>query len=256
MKLNKSKPAPITPQDSLKRPAAEMSQEDAKEKAKSVLAAQQAKQAKLEENKSSGFKRSRKLQRSLKEPEKVQALPSFQPFVSPNSGPSSGEELSPGPVADSRRLHRKSLQESFISSRSTSQPDTPDGTPEKKRGNTIYVHGYGISHEVCDKAFKGIGTISNINVELEKSCAFITFDDIDAADRAIEEMNEKMVSGVRLHVSLARRQRNVHRFNSSDSAQTAGNSQWANLAMGNLKGVKHKDKREMQVYGADDDLFL
>ncbi|XP_038046293.1 negative elongation factor E-like isoform X2 [Patiria miniata] len=227
-----------------------MSQEDAKEKAKSVLAAQQAKQAKLEENKSSGFKRSRKLQRSLKEPEKAQTLPSFQPFVSPNSGPSSGEEMSPGPGMDNRRLHRKSLQESFVSSRSTSQPDTPDG--EKKRGNTIYVHGYGITHELCDKALKGFGKILNISVEQEKSCAFVTFEDSDAASRAIEDMNNKMMDGVRLYVSLARRQPNVYRFNSSDSAQATGNSQWSNLAMGNIKGGKHKDKREMQVYSEDD----
>ena len=42
------------------------------------------------------------------------------------------------------------------------------GSQERKRGNTVYVHGRGISHELCDKAFKKFGTIANINMEQEK----------------------------------------------------------------------------------------
>ncbi|XP_071801819.1 negative elongation factor E-like isoform X2 [Asterias amurensis] len=252
LKNNKNKPAPLTPQPGTKRALPETSQEDAKEMAKKVLAAEQAKQAKLEENKSSGFKRSRKMQRSLKEPEKAPDLPIFQPFVGPNSGPSSGEETSPGPNMDGRKLHKKNLYDNFVSSRKPSQTDIPDGSQERKRGNTVYVHGRGISHELCDKAFKKFGTIANINMEQEKSCAFITFDNFEAADKAINEMNNKMVSSTVLHVSLARHQPDIHKYANNDT-RTVGKSTWGDLAQGAIKGSRHKDKREKKVY--DDDLF-
>ena len=37
-----------------------------------------------------------------------------------------------------------------------------------KKGNTIYVHGHGLTEELLNKAFSSLGTIINISMEPDK----------------------------------------------------------------------------------------
>lgn len=39
---------------------------------------------------------------------------------------------------------------------------------EKKRGNTVYVHGYGLTDDLCRKAFQAFGKFTNISVDTKK----------------------------------------------------------------------------------------
>lgn len=247
---SKSNPqTPTTPQPKATKRPAETSQEDARELAKKVLAAQQSKLAKPE-NKESGFKRSRNLERKLREPEKPSAGPSYRPFNS--SGPSprglgfEGSSSSPG--ADSNKY--KGLYDSFIS-KGTLEDEKRESNESsnggRKRGHTIYVYAPRISKELCEKTFSQYGSIANISPEPEKKCAFITFTSEDAADKAVEAMNGNMVDNMTLRVALARRQPSL------EAVQNNSNSPWTKLA-GGITKAKHKDHRAAVVY-ENDDLF-
>lgn len=80
------------------------------------------------------------------------------------------------------------------------------------------------------------------------SRGFVTFDKMDAAERAINEMDGSMVSGVQLKVSLARRQPVVEAINDASSSST-----WSTIAASHSQKGSHKDKRDVIVY--EEDLF-
>ncbi|XP_002734734.1 negative elongation factor E-like [Saccoglossus kowalevskii] len=224
-------------------PVTEEAKEAAKEAAKKLVAAGAIK---IDSgSKKVGFKRSRNLEHKLKDPEKL----SFQPFH-PSSTPS-GDESTPSPS----RTSVKPLYESFVStgtsgsghgslsSRDTRQGSHFDDRRERRKGNTVYVSGHGITESVCQKAFTTIGKIVNINMEQDRNCGFVTFEKMEMADKAIEEINGTLVEGVHLKVSMARRQPMLE--------SATDNSPWSSVAAGISKNA-HKDRRQMVVYDADD----
>lgn len=46
--------------------------------------------------------------------------------------------------------------------------DREDRRDNPKKGNTIYVHGHGVTEELLRKAFATFGTIVNITMELDR----------------------------------------------------------------------------------------
>ncbi|XP_070582153.1 negative elongation factor E-like [Ptychodera flava] len=226
-----------------KRIAVEDVSEGAKEAAKEVAKKLVATGAiKLDpDSKSSGFKRSKNLEHKLKDPEKSHNTLSFQPFH-----PSTPTEDS----APSPNKSVKPLYESFVSSGSgsLSRDSRPvshyDDRRERKKGNTVYVHGLGITEQICQQAFSRIGKIVNINMERDRSCGFVTFEKMEMADKAIDEVNGTLVGSIFLKVSMARRQPMLE--------SATDNSPWGSVAAGITKN-SHREKREMVVY--EDDTF-
>ncbi|PIK52407.1 putative negative elongation factor E-like [Apostichopus japonicus] len=237
-------PAPV--QQPVKR-SADTNQEEAKEMAKKVMAAQALRQ----DNKGSGFKRSTNLERRLQNPDKAPAFHPFSQAPTP-SNPSPTEENSSSSSAEERKPAYKNLYDNFVSGGLRSQQNPYDdekrerrgNNMEKKRGNTVYVHGYGLTDDLCRKAFQAFGKFTNISVDTKKNCAFVTFENIDSAEKAIEEVNGTMVENITLTVSMARRQPLLE-------AATDMNSPWTRLATG-LTTERHKDRRSVKQY---DDFF-
>lgn len=52
----------------------------------------------------------------------------------------------------------------------------------------MYVSGHGITEEILRKACTEIGSIININVEPDKNCGFVTFENMEDADTAVNEV--------------------------------------------------------------------
>lgn len=73
-------------------------------------------------------------------------------------------------------------------------------------GNTIYVHGIGLTEQLLKTAFVQFGNVIKVTSEFNKNCGFVTFESIDQANRAIDAMNGKQVEKITLKVSLARKQ--------------------------------------------------
>lgn len=76
----------------------------------------------------------------------------------------------------------------------------------------------------------------------------MTFAKMEAAERAIAEMDGSVVSGVPLKVSLARRQPVVEAINDASSSST-----WSTIAASHSQKGCFKDKRQMITY--EDDMF-
>jgi len=115
-------------------------------------------------------------------------------------------------------------------------------TPTK--GNTVYVHGLGLTEQMCRESFNNCGSILNVSMELEKNCGFITFDRLEAAEKAIQTMNNTFAGNTKFTVSFARRQIPVTEIiNDAPSAAA-----WTALAAQPSQKTTHKDKRQIQVY--------
>ncbi|XP_072176336.1 negative elongation factor E-like [Diadema setosum] len=243
LRQSKSNPqTPTTPQPTATKRAAETSKEDARELAKKILAAQQAKQTK-QENKEKGFKRSRNLEKRLRDPDKSSGAPAYQPFNASGSSPRGSDDHSSSSGGDMKK--HKGLYDRFVS-KGTLEDEKRESNQEmsfsgRKRGNTIYVYCPKINQELCKETFSKFGSIANISLEPDRNCAFITFDALDAADNAIEAMNGNMVKGMTLKVALARRQPSL------EAVQNNTNSPWTKLA-GGITKTRHKDQREVVVY--------
>ncbi|XP_005106068.1 negative elongation factor E [Aplysia californica] len=228
---------------SASKPAASSSidsADKATEQAKKLVQSGAIKVASLKEK--SGFKRSKTLERK-KDSEKPAAGMGFQPFMS-----FTGEEEEDKPPS-SKRI--KGLNETFVSAgygnRSYDRPEREHRDPPKK-GNTIYVHGVGITEDMLKKSFSNFGKIVNISMETERNKAFITFEKMEAADQAIAEVNGSMVNNTQLRVQMARHQPSFDSL--GDASSTAS---WASIAASNSqKGTTHKDKRGMVQYDHDD----
>jgi RNA recognition motif-containing protein len=141
------------------------------------------------------------------------------------------------------------------------------------QGNTVYVKGAGVSEEALRSEFSLHGSILQISLEPEKSCAFVTFEAIEEANRAIEAVNGLYLDGVQVSVSLARKQMKINRNSSSKSSgsssshstpslsDSTGSNSWAALAANYYKEDKEiqmksnsKAKRQMVAYDEVPDL--
>ncbi len=84
----------------------------------------------------------------------------------------------------------------------------------------------------------------------------MTFDSIDCANKAIDEMNKKSVNGIQLKVMLARRQPMIIDRSGSQSSDSGAHSSttevWSSIAASySQKGVL-KDKRGLISYEETD----
>ncbi|EFX68534.1 hypothetical protein DAPPUDRAFT_301427 [Daphnia pulex] len=244
--LKAPKPEPEkTP--ALKRPA---EARDAREVAKKLLksGAISAIPKPSEKTETTGFKRSRGLERKLSSSDRAPS--GFQPFSSSQGSMVSNEEH----VTHEARTKSKvpNLYENFISSRESDaepasiSPTNPKETPTSPAISPVF--GYSITEEILKKAFQSFGNVVNISMEIEKNCGFVTFDKTTSADRAISEMNGSMVSGIQLKVSLARRQPVIEPINDASSSAT-----WSTIAARNSQKGSYKDKRDLVTY--EEELF-
>ncbi|KAG7225446.1 hypothetical protein INR49_027440 [Caranx melampygus] len=183
------------------------------------------------ENKNSGFKRSRMLEIKLKDPEKG-PVPAFLPF---QRSVSTDEEQ----PESGKRSHRKTLYESFVSSRSDSYPERRG----VRKGNTVYVYGSGLVEDSLRSSFSQHGNIIDLSMDNPRNCAFITFEKMESADQAVAELNGSTVGDVHIKVSIARKQPML------DAA--TGKSVWASLAVQNSTKGSYRDKRNQVVYSED-----
>nr|CAG4637412.1 EOG090X0F8Z [Ceriodaphnia reticulata]SVE73242.1 EOG090X0F8Z [Ceriodaphnia reticulata] len=256
LKAPKPEPEKTT---AIKRPA---EARDAREVAKKLLksGAISAIPKPSEKTETTGFKRSRGLERKLSSSDRAPS--GFQPFSASQGSMVTNEDH----VIQEARTKSKvpNLYENFVSSREsdaeTSNPATPKETstapsalsPVKherpKTGHTVYVFGYSITEDILKKAFHSFGNVVNISMEIEKNCGFVTFDKTSSADRAISEMNGSMVSGIQLKVSLARRQPVIEPINDASSSAT-----WSTIAARNSQKGSYKDKRDLVTY--EEELF-
>lgn len=109
----------------------------------------------------------------------------------------------------------------------TSSPTLISHRAEKQRtGNTICVSGNNITEEFLRNQFTTFGKIVNVSMEIEKGRGFITFAKVEAAERSINDMHTKTVTGITLQVQLARRQPQIEPINDASSSavwSTLGN---------------------------------
>lgn len=98
---------------------------------------------------------------------------------------------------------------------------------EKQRtGNTICVSGNNVTEDFLRNQFTLFGKIVSVSMEIEKGRGFITFIKTESAERAINDMHSKTVSGISLQVQLARRQPQIEPINHASSSVV-----WSTLGM-------------------------
>ncbi|RWS12245.1 Negative elongation factor E-like protein, partial [Dinothrombium tinctorium] len=224
LKAPKPEPTPIHQQ--LKR-SSETSKQDAKEVAKKLLKSGAISAIKVpDKDKQKGhlFKRP-KTGRKDSSSEKPGG---YQPFSSLHSHDSETDfsSVSPGNEFSLARSRYKSLSETFVHASDDREGRQNRDLPTS--GNTIYVSGTGVNESVLKSGFSPFGTILNIHVESRKNCGFVTFDSVEQAKNAINEMNGKTVDGIRLDVSFARRQPLIHTTSDASSSETVDN--WRRIA--------------------------
>lgn len=178
----------------------------------------------------------------------------FQPFS--QSGAGEDTELR---AEGSRSKQKYSLYDNFVaasdSPKSGGSGDRLDRwTSPPQRGNTVYVHGHGVSEEIIRRAFAKIGGILNISMDTNRNCGFVMFENMDLADRAISETNGCIVSGVQLKVSVARRQPTLESITASANTAATDNSSasWSSIAASSSQKGSHQETREMVTYDEDD----
>ncbi|XP_015920176.1 negative elongation factor E [Parasteatoda tepidariorum] len=236
---------------------------DAKEVAKKLLKSGAISAIKVEHKERQGFKRPKALERKRNACERTSgSVAGYQPFTASHSAEEEASNAansadSSASPSNSPRPPVKKLYESFVSSRKLEDEikeerarDIPrrerdrDGRPERPRqGNTVYVRGYGVTQEILQKTFEPIGNIINISMEMDKNCGFVTFEKIDQAEKAIKEMSGTQINGMRLNVSLARRQPLIPPLGEDSSS-----SSWSTLAVNFPQKGNHEDTRELVVY--------
>ncbi|KAL3870607.1 hypothetical protein ACJMK2_038656 [Sinanodonta woodiana] len=225
------------------------SADDAKEQVKKLLKSGAIRiQEKHEKH---NFKRSRILEKKLQDPEKSTTAVGFQPFSATHP-----EEEREDKAEDFERRPRgrmRGLYENFVKGERLDSNDERRERPERdkeppKKGHTVYVRGFGISEDILRKAFSNIGTIVNINLEASRHCGFVTFDKMESADLAIQEVNGGMIEGVQMQVSMARRQPSFDQVNQDPSSTS-----WSSIASSNSQKGSHKDKRDIVEY--DENIF-
>ncbi|XP_075042651.1 negative elongation factor E [Mixophyes fleayi] len=114
---------------------------------------------------------------------------------------------------------------------------------EPRKGNTLYVHGVGMKKPMLNEAFSKFGKIIDLSTDPSRNCAFITFEKLEPADQAIEELNNTMIEDVLVKVSMARKQPMLE--------AALEKSVWGQLALQNSMKGPHKDKGPPIVYSED-----
>ncbi|KAM5146412.1 negative elongation factor E [Mantella aurantiaca] len=112
-----------------------------------------------------------------------------------------------------------------------------------RKGNTVYVHGVGMKKQMLTDAFSKFGKIIDLAMDEQRKCAFVTFDKMESADQAIQELDNTMIEDVMISVSIARKQPML------DAA--IEKSVWGQLAVHNSVKGSHKDKRSQVSYSED-----
>lgn len=100
-------------------------------------------------------------------------------------------------------------------------------------GNTVFVRGHGLTEPSLRTEFSMCGSIVQITTEPEKNCAFVTFESIEEANKAIDALNNTTIDNVQVQVSLARKQpviRKDHVPAASDSAGASSSNSWVTIA--------------------------
>lgn len=265
LKAPKPEPQPI--QQTIKRSSE--SGTDAKEVAKKLLKSGKIhaiKGPERRERQESGFKRSKALER--KRCVGSDKPGGYQPFHLSHLADEESGPITPLEEMPSTRV--KPLYESFVSSRDPESIAREETYKEKRRdgkanyvnrdtplqGNTIYVHGFGLNQHILTTHFSIFGNILNLTSETDKNCGFVTFDSIDSANKAIDEMNKKCVNGIQLKVMLARRQPMIiDRSNAQTSDSGAHSSTtevWSSIAASYSQKGCLKDKRSLVSYEETD----
>lgn len=179
----------------------------------------------------------------------------FQPFSQSGSGDDT--DLRP---ESSRSKQKYNLYDNFVPA--SDSPKSGGGDRQDRwssppqRGNTVYVHGHGVSEEILQRAFAKIGGIVNISMDTNRNCGFVMFETVELADRAISELNGCIVSGVQLKVSVARRQPTLESVTGSANTTAGDNSSasWSSIAASSSQKGSHQETREMVTYD-DDEIF-
>ncbi|XP_074655041.1 negative elongation factor E-like isoform X2 [Tubulanus polymorphus] len=151
-----------------------------------------------------------------------------------------------------RRRHRSSDRRDSERKHEPLPPPPPRREPRDypKKGKTIYVSGRGISEMMIRENFAKFDKITNIHMELDKNCCFVTFESLSGSELAIQEMDRNIINDVYLRVSVARRQPNYD-APSGEQSKTA----WSSIAASNSQKGSHKDKRHLVTYDDSDDIF-
>ncbi|XP_077142184.1 negative elongation factor E [Ranitomeya variabilis] len=121
-----------------------------------------------------------------------------------------------------------------------------DSFPERRaprKGNTVYVNGVGMKKQMLTDAFSKFGKIIDLATDAQRNCAFVTFEKMESADQAIQELNNTMIEDVSVKVSIARKQPML------DAA--IEKSVWGQLAFHSSAKGSHKDKRSQVSYSED-----
>ncbi|XP_064457999.1 negative elongation factor E-like [Ornithodoros turicata] len=245
IKTPKQEPPPV--QTTIKK--ATESKPDAKEVAKKLLKSGAISAIKVENKERQGFKRSKAAERKRSLNERPGGI-GYQPYASSHPMEEESDQTAPSAA----RPAVKSLYDSFVSGGNLDEDDpkhferttekTKESHTEKRHGNTIYVRCDNVTDEVLRSCFSSFGSIVNISVEMDKNCGFVTYEKTESADKAIGEMNGATFNGVKLRVSLARRQPLVpQQVDGTPTLWTQDNTP---------KGSS-TDKRELVVY--EEDLF-
>lgn len=110
-------------------------------------------------------------------------------------------------------------EERGLNEKKAAEPALTTHRPEKQRtGNTICVSGNNVTEEFLRNQFATFGKIVSVSMEIEKGRGFITFIKAESAERAINDMHSKTVSGISLQVQLARRQPQIDPINHASSS--------------------------------------
>ncbi|XP_069098086.1 negative elongation factor E-like [Pleurodeles waltl] len=121
-----------------------------------------------------------------------------------------------------------------------------DSFPDRRaprKGNTVYVHGAGMTKTMLRGAFANYGNIIDLATDSVRNCAFVTFEKMESADQAIAELNGTKVEDVLMKVSIAHKQPMLE--------AATGNSVWGSLSVQNSSKGSHRDKRSQVVYNED-----
>lgn len=113
---------------------------------------------------------------------------------------------------EERGLNEKKIGSEILTTISTHR------TEKQRTGNTICVSGNNVTEDFLRSQFTFFGKIVSVSMEIEKGRGFITFIKPEAAERAINDMHSKTVSGISLQVQLARRQPQIEPINHASSS--------------------------------------
>ncbi|XP_003737874.1 negative elongation factor E [Galendromus occidentalis] len=166
---------------------------DAKELARKLLKSGAIKPIKSEPQGKTVFKRSKGAERKRNGSEV-----GYQPFAEPSAKGDPPASKLGALDQDDPKLH---AEKEFNAENSTSTtPVAP------RRGNTVYMNAQGITEALVRKACSAQGNILHICVEENKSCAFVTFETCEVADKVIQALDGNCVVGLTFKAALARRQ--------------------------------------------------